>query len=164
MRQIGLESDHAKGHISYYFRNKQDLLFEIVDDLFERTIQGIRVWAAEPDLTDRERLHHVVYQNVLLTCNFHRESRVAHENFRFLGADRRELLRKSRAEYDVILGKVIDDFRAGRRAYSVNTEMLIRVLVAIINSPYEWYRPDGPLSAEQVAAILADRAVAAVEP
>lgn len=164
LRTIGAAAGIEKGHLTYYFRAKDDLLFEIVDDLHERFVHGVERWPGPPNDDPELRLRRLFHAHAHLVCELRLETRVAYESFRFLAPERRALIVAKRDRYERGLGELIDACRAGGDVADTPTPFLTKVVLGILNWPYHWFSPTGDRSLEQVGRIVADRARAALAP
>lgn len=147
-----------KGHLTYYFPSKQDLLFEIVEDLHTRFLDGVRVWSTHPG-DEITRLRYVFEQHVRLVLASTAQTRVAYDSFRFLTGDRRNAIVRCRNEYEHAIRDLVDDASASP---SQALGLVTKNVLAQLNWPYQWFSSSGPLTAEEVARFVADRAVASV--
>ena len=165
LREIGAAAGVEKGHLSYYFHAKEDLLFQIVDDLHERFVDGIAEWPGPATDDPEARLRRVLQAHVALVCELREQTKVAYESLRYLTPPRRELIVAKRDRYERGLGELIEACRrTGRGLAEVPTAVLTKVVLGIVNWPYHWYSDTGTRSATELATVLATRARAALAP
>jgi TetR/AcrR family transcriptional regulator, cholesterol catabolism regulator len=140
-RAVGLE----QGHLYYYFRAKEDLLYEVVCDLHDRFLEGTDQWCQE--FEDPEaRAQNVFRGHVELLCARHRQTTVAYENWRYLSSDRRDEIAKKRDRYESIIGELVS-------ALGTNDTLAVKAILGTLNWTYQWYSPGGP----QEVPVLAER-------
>lgn len=163
LREIAAASGMEKGHLTYYFRTKQALLFEIVDDLHRRFVVGIDRWARE-DLIGDELLLHVFQSHISLVIESLAVTRVAYDNFRFLSGRPRAVVVRKRIQYEKRLGALIEMSRASATIDPAPTELLTLSVLGQLNWPYQWYSPTGQLVPDEAAQWLAERALASLRP
>src|SRR5262249_23043192 len=151
-----------KGHITYYFKTKDELLFEIVDDLHQQFLDGLDSWLARPHVDTESTLRYVFECHVVLCCQLHMQTRVSYESMRFLSARRYAAVAAKRHQYEVRLRDVIDDARRRIPIADVSTNFLVNAILGMLNWPYQWYSPMGPDSPAVIARLLAARVLAAL--
>lgn len=161
LRELAGAAGLEKGHLTYYFRTKDDLLYEVVAGFHTRFVDSFADWAgSDPD--PYERLRSVLRHHIELVCLERANTQVAYENMRFLSSDRRAVIVASRRQYEDAMGVLVDECRPTGRIVAVPTSILTKTLLAVANWPYQWFDPDGSETAHGLAAVLADRALAAV--
>jgi AcrR family transcriptional regulator len=164
LREVGLAAGMEKGHLSYYFPTKKDLLFEIVNDLHDQFLVGMVEWPGDPDDREDVRLYRLLRAHAELVCILHLQVRVAYESMRFLSADRQVLVTKKRDHYEAELAKLIDGWRATGSASIAPTHVATKAILGMLNWSYYWYRPEGPDSPAQIADIISSQAFASLQP
>lgn len=165
LRELAAGAGMQKGHLTYYFPTKDDLLFEIVDDLHEKFLQGIDTWSQVPARNPKQRLLSVFAAHVELVCQAHEQTRVAYESFRFLTPDRRATVRTKRDQYEQRVAMLIDEGRATKGLVAeVPTSLLVKAVLGLLNWPYQWYSPAGEISSQELSRIFSQRAVSALRP
>lgn len=165
LREVAAEAGMEKGHVTYYFSAKEDLLFEIIDELHERFLAGIAEWTAGDDVSGDEALLRVFRSHLLLVFSAIEQTTVAYDNFRFLGGPRRATIVEKRDAYEQALAQCIDASRSSTVVTDeVPTHILTKVVLAQLNWPYRWYHAGSMAAPEDVAATLAGRALASLRP
>jgi hypothetical protein len=69
---------------------------------------------------------------------------------------------RSRDDYEAGVRDLIELSRTERPIATTPTHLLAKLVLGIVNWPYQWYRPDGLLSSAEIAPALTDRALAAL--
>lgn len=165
LRELAAGAGMQKGHLTYYFPTKDDLLFEIVDDLHDQFLAGILAWAQDPAAGPGERLRHIFHEHVVLVCADYQQTRVAYEGFRFLTPERRVVVSRKRARYELELARHIDACRSvDGLVCATPTTLLTKAVLGALNWPYQWYSPSGSLSPDELAHELSSRAMAMLRP
>jgi TetR/AcrR family transcriptional regulator, cholesterol catabolism regulator len=164
LRLIAAAAGVEKGHLTYYFKTKDDLLFEVVNDLHdqfaERLASGIAA-GGDPFAV----LHRVLRHHVVVACVQHRQTSVGYDNMRFLSPVRAAVVARKRAIYErSVLDLVRQCQQTAPGVADLPPEILSKVVLGVVCwAPY-WYDPDGKLAPESLATMLADQAVAALFP
>lgn len=163
IRELAAAAGIEKGHLSYYFRTKEDLLFEIVDDLHEQFVLGLESWTQEYNAHTLDSLRLIFQQHALLVFADSLQTRVAYENIGFLSPDRRKLVIRRRDQYERMLSIEIEACRNNGVPISEDSSSIhTKVVLGILNWAYQWYSPNGAESTDHLAQRLSERAVAAL--
>lgn len=161
LRRVAAASGLTQGHLYYYFPTKQDLLHAVITGLQERFNAAMDTALARDEPAERV-LRDVLAEHVRLLCANAGEAAVSYESLRFLTPEHRATLVAERDRYEAGLRHLIDGCRDGGRVDPAPTAVLAKVVLGIVNWPYQWFRVSGPLSADELAGVLAGRAVAAL--
>lgn len=158
-REVGL----GRSAIYHYFASKDDILATIVESEALAPVGRIQQLASEPGLGPAERLRAVVHDGVVRRLSFgSRFVRLAR-----LEAQIPEHLRKDydlsrRAIYDEHV-RLIEEGIASGDFRPVDAHIAAFGVIGMANWTTRWYRPDGRLTAEQVAEAIADMALTSVQ-
>lgn len=154
LREIGDVIGISKGNLSYYFAIKDDLLFEIVNELHDRLLGLADEWATF-DGPPRSCLGHALRSHVLMVCKDQDIVRVSNENFRYLSEQRRAGIIRKRERYESKLRDLILDSGPSPAAKG-HPQVATYTVLGSLNYPSQWYSPDGDYSAEDIADLVAD--------
>jgi TetR/AcrR family transcriptional regulator, cholesterol catabolism regulator len=145
-----------KGSLYHYISTKEDLLFEIIRDVQE---DGLRVLAdamGEEGPVDK-RLREFLRRYALYTIESRVKAFVFVRELRSLPPERIQVLMESRDRYDDYVRECI---RTGveQGAFRPDLDPIIHSNLGLqmIQTVYLWYRPDGRLSAEEIADLIAE--------
>jgi AcrR family transcriptional regulator len=151
-----------KGSLYYYISAKEDLLYEIIDEVHEvwaKNLERNEIMQGDP-LT---RIWAFVHNNVIGTAMNLVNSAVFFRDFGALTGRRREHILALRDLHDNSLRELIREGQAdGLVRKGVDAKLAATGILTMCNSLYHWYRPDGVLTAEAVADAYADMAVASL--
>lgn len=165
LRELAAGAGVQKGHLAYYFPTKDDLLYELVDDLHERFVRGLAVWCREIPEPTAESLLNIFRQHLGLVFERRLQTRVAYDNLRFLTSERRDAIIAKRDRYEHQLGRKIGACRsAGVPVVDAPGTIITKTALAVLNWPYQWYAPSGRYTREELQRQLAERALAAIQP
>ncbi len=148
-----------KGSLYYYISAKEDLLYEIINEVHE-------VWASNlkrHEIMDGEPLTRIwafVHNNVVGNAENLVSSAVFFRDFSALTGQRRKHILALRDVHDDTLRQMIREGQStGSVRKAVDPKVAATGILTMCNALYHWYRPDGALSAEDVAIQYADIAV-----
>jgi AcrR family transcriptional regulator len=136
-----------------YCPSKEELLTRV----FERTIaifqRGLRQICAQ-DVPPEEKLRQIIRHQVRLMADHRNFLTVFFSEEGNLPAEMARRARTERRAYDELIEGVIrEGIDAGRLA-PLPPKLLSFALLGMCNWLYQWYQPDGPLSADEVARIF----------
>ena len=149
-----------KGSLYYYITSKEDLLFEIIQGVHEEALKNLdRTAAVEGDALQKIRAFVVIHvtHNALNLVKM----AVFFQDFRSLNGERRQLIVEERDMYDAFLRDLIRRGQdEGVVCPDIEPKLAAITVLGMMNWMYHWYRPDGELSASQIADAYADFVVA----
>lgn len=149
-----------KGSIYYYIDSKEDLLFEVVQEVHETALanmERLRKLDVAPSVKLRmfvqNHVRHIIDNLVKAAVFFH--------DYSSLSSERRQYIVRERDQYDEFLRKLIRDAQANKVVCpDVDPKLASFAVLGMMNWTYQWYRQDEKLSADAVATGLADMVLA----
>lgn len=136
-----------------YCPSKEELLIRV----FERSIaifqRGLRQICAQ-DVPPEEKVRQIIRHQVRLMADHRNFLSVFFSEEGNLPPEMAQRARTERRAYDALIEEVIrEGVEAGRLA-PLPPKLLSFALLGMCNWLYQWYQPDGPLSADEVARIF----------
>jgi AcrR family transcriptional regulator len=154
MNQVAEACGMSKAALYHYVRDKDQLLVEIAQGHVARLVALVGEVAAE-GLPAPEHLRRLIERFVQEYASAQNAHRVLTEDVRFLEPpDRERVLADERRVIAAFAGAVASirpDLRASRL-----DKPLTMLLFGMINWMFTWVRPDGALTHEQLAPLVAD--------
>jgi AcrR family transcriptional regulator len=162
IQDIADEVGILKGSIYYYITSKEDVLFEILDEVHRAALASV-FDAIEVDGGPLARISSFVATLSRFNAeNLERMGIFLHD-FRSLAEPRRKEIVSERDRYDGILRRLITEGQAeGIVCRDVDPKLSALAIMGMINTIYQWYRPKGGLEAEYIGAVYADLVVRAL--
>jgi AcrR family transcriptional regulator len=145
-RELGL----AAGSLYHYFGSKEQLLIEICDQLMDPLLDRARE-LVEGDAVPEERLRSLVRLWVAHVIE-RRDHMLVFQQERHAierGAQWRSV-RASRKAFERLLDEVLAELHDPPTP-NPSRRLLLSALLGMVNHTAQWYRPNGPLTAQQVA-------------
>lgn len=143
---ISLEGGSLYGHIS----GKYELLYRIVleaSEQFRAAASEVLAMEAAPP----EKLQELMRRHVAIVTESPHRAVVYHHEWRNLEPEHLEMLKSHRDEYEQAFRQIIRDGMA-QGLFRAQDERLASVSVlSLLNWIYQWYQPNGPLSADALA-------------
>jgi len=136
-----------------YCPSKEELLIRV----FERSIaifqRGLRQICAQ-DIPPEEKVRQIIRHQVRLMADHRNFLSVFFSEEGNLPPEMAQRARNERRTYDALIEGVIHEgIEAGRLA-PLPPKLISFALLGMCNWLYQWYQPDGPLSADEVARIF----------
>lgn len=158
IREIAAAADLSAANLYHYFAGKDELLFFCQDRALDRLLAAL-AHARKAGGSLAERLHALAAAHVLCLID-EVDGSTAHFEVDALPPALRERMVAKRDRYEAgVRALVASGIRRGalRRADPV---FATRAFLGALNWTAQWYRPEGSRSAADVAALVADYAVA----
>ncbi len=132
---------------------KEDLLWEIVDSAATRYTNAAKP-IIESDLPPVEKLSRVIAAHVRENTTGAASASVYSTQWRHLAEPRRsEFLARRRAYVKLLRGLVRDCIQDGTFG-NIDEKFATLLILSSMNWIYQWYRPDGPMTPEDIAQKL----------
>jgi AcrR family transcriptional regulator len=159
MRDIARELNMQGGSLYAHIESKEDVLWEIVERAAGEFLAAVRPLADLP-LPAEVRLRRMLAAHVGVVARNLDNATVFFHEWRFLSAGRRAQIAAQRDAYEALFRRVIQEGIAAGEFPGADARLGALLALSAGNWLYQWFRPDGPLSAEAVAGQMADMIVA----
>lgn len=160
MQDVSDDVGLLKGSLYYYFRSKEELLFEVLRDLHvggNVIVQGVKFGSSEPLLELKD------YLRLLTIYAGENRDRLAifFRDFGFVPAEHQKEIIAERDMYVIVARRLIEEAMAMKLIdASVNSHVAALSILGATSVTHEWYKPEGPISleaiGEQVASTIVD--------
>ena len=160
VRDIAKALDLQGGSLYAHVSSKEDVLWAIVDDAARRFLAVGRPIAGGPG-SAVERLRALVGAHVEVVTEARDRASVFLFQWTALSTERRQAVLGARDQYEACFRQVVAD---GVAAGDLTADPWVAAVFTLsaLNGIPRWYRPDGPLTPDQIAERFADLAVAAL--
>jgi AcrR family transcriptional regulator len=151
--------DILKGSLYYYIDSKDDLLFEVIQEVHQQGLTNLEEGkSASGDAL--ERIHAFVIRHASFNAANLAQMTVFFNDFKALSEDRRQVIVEERDLYDEQLRALVVAGQAeGSVRSSVDPKLAAFWILGAMNWMYQWYRADGPQSLEEIAETFGQLAV-----
>lgn len=164
VRDIAQRLDIQGASLYAHVASKEDVLWSIVERSARCFHDATRPIAARPDLTAAGRLREMIRAHVgVLTDDLGQATVFLHE-WRYLSHDRRAAILAERDAYESRFRGVIEAGQHASEFTAGHPGLLTRAILDALNGIAGWYRPDGPLTAHQIAGHYAELFTRALKP
>lgn len=157
-REVGL----GRSALYHYFASKDDILASLVESEALAPVGRIQAMARNPDRSVTERLGDVVRDGVVRRLSFgSRFVRLARLEAQIPEAMRKDYDISRRAIYDEHV-RLIEEGIAGGEFRQIDPHVAAFGIIGMANWTSRWFRMDGRLTAQEVADIVTDQALASI--
>jgi len=156
MNEVAAACGVSKAGLYHYVRDKRELLFQITAGHVARLEQVVaEVLAAQVDADAEARLRALILRFVREYASAQHEHRVLTEDVRFLEEGERAQVLDAQRRVVAAFGDAIAVVRP-TLARNELEKPLAMLLFGMINWMFTWLRPDGSLTHEDMAPLVAD--------
>lgn len=156
VQDIAAAAGLTKAGLYYHIESKEQLLFEIQSygmDVFEEQVLLPVLNIADP----LDRLRACMEKNVMLvTRGWSKEVTIILHEHATLTGEARALINARKKRYVRFLEKSFSQAVRRGRIRAVNPKVAAFAFLGMVLWIYKWYRGDGPIPAEQIAAHMQD--------
>lgn len=143
-----------RGSLYHYIESKDDLLWAIVSGALERLDARVRP-EIESDAPAGERLRRAIDAHLAFAAEHGDELALVQIELRSLGDERRREIIHRRDAYEAAWRRAVDDGIAAGELRPLNVTLATIAILSACNWFTQWYRADGPLSAEEIGGVFA---------
>ena len=154
--------DILKGSLYYYIDSKDDLLYEVIQEVHEGGLQNLE-GGRDLGSDALERLHSFVTRHMAYNAANLTKMTVFFHDFRALSEERRVQIVEERDLYDQRLrGLIAEGQQEGTIRADIDPKIAAFWILGAVNWLYQWYRPDGSLSIDEIAEQFAQLTVSSL--
>lgn len=153
IRDVAAETGFSLGGMYYYFRNKEDLLYQIQSNTFASLLELQEATLAAGG-TPAERLRRLVHNHLAWFVSHFSELKVCTFELESLGGDQYELVAALRRRYFACLAGVVGELTGDRDELRVRHRTLF--VFGMLNWIFMWYDPERDQPVERLGDEMVD--------
>lgn len=154
MRDIARSCSMAPGNMYNYFRNKEQILFQVFLEEMDQLILSIKHLQEDPG-NPVERLKEFIKQHVRFTLGQIRTSGLLFDmELKSLSDFNRKKIIQLRDQYEQILRQIIREGVRGNCFDEINDKLACFSIASMISRSRIWFSPDGKLSPDEIAEFM----------
>ena len=156
MKDIASVCECKPANFYNYFSGKEDILFEVIKDISERSVSSI-IHLAEDEITDPiDQLQMFIKNHFNLHINLEQNNvMLSDTGLRHLSKEHQEEIIKLRDFYESILRKILQRGKAsGLFSPHLDEKIVSYIIPSMIIRSSLWYTAKGRLSLEQISDIM----------
>jgi AcrR family transcriptional regulator len=155
MRDIARVLDLQGGSLYSHIPSKEAVLAAIVEEAAETFHAAVRP-VAERRGPAAERLREMIAAHLRVVTGARERAKVFLFEWTFLGEERRQAVRRSRAAYQGYFERVVAEGVAAGELETADARLAAVFILSAMNAVALWYRPDGALGPDALAGHYAD--------
>ena len=149
MRDLAKSLDLQGASLYSHIASKEDVLWEIVSRGANEFLASAS--AVPQDIPIQEQMEQLVRGHLGVIAHKLHDATVFFQEWKFLDASRRVRITEQRNMYEASFRRVIEEGIL-QGVFHVEDAALASIFVlSALNWTYQWFRPDGPMSIEQLA-------------
>ncbi|MGK2905013.1 MAG: TetR/AcrR family transcriptional regulator [Desulfuromonadales bacterium] len=155
LRELARRAGIQGGSIYHHFGSKQEILFQLMDNTMTDMVASLSAVLAGID-DPGEKLRRLLRFHISYTICGPDETYITDDELRNLHADNYLQIIAKRDAYQKLFEEV---FLAGSQQQGwmvVDQKLMARAAIQMGTGVASWYKPDGPLSIEQISEYYAD--------
>ena len=154
MDDLAKSLDASKLSIYYYFESKEDLLFQISERSHRRSLEILREISATDDPPDK-KLHDLLIGIMNHYMSVQTPSILITREINSLAPEHHEEILKAEREFMDQVLQILQEGIQQKRFIDCDLKLAYLAMIGAVNFTLSWYRPDGPLTKQQVARFFA---------
>lgn len=152
---IGRELNIQKASLYYYIRDKESLLFEILNRTMDTMLEAVDNLPIQ-DMAPDKKLESVIYAHVVNASRYLNEFSVLLHDTKHLRPDFGEIVLSKRNQYEEIFLRIINEGISKEVFVKQDPKMLVYMILGSCNWIYQWFSLRGPKTPEQIARIFSN--------
>lgn len=154
MRQIAAAMDIKSASLYYFFPDKEQILFEVVESVLNQLILGVEK-VAQREETHELQVAALAVNHVVMHALRRKETTLGDSELRSLSGERLKINVEHRDRYQrLVVGILKDGAKAGRFDL-IDPKITTYAIIAQSSHVGTWFRPSGRLSLAKVAEMHA---------
>ncbi len=163
VRDIGEAVGMRGASLYHHIGGKEDLLWTIADRAARQFLAALQPILAEPEPAPAKLRRAVVAHVGVITRNLDAAAVYLNE-WRHLNPERRAAFLCQRDEYENGFRAIVAEGHQAGHFAGVDEKFAARFVLSALNWTHQWYRPDGPLSPDEIGQLLADLVLNGLDP
>ena len=155
MRDIARALDLQGGSLYSHIPSKEAVLAAIVEEAAEEFHAAVRPLAERPGPA-AGRLREMVAAHLRVVTGGRERAKVFLFEWAFLGDERRAAIARSRSAYQRYFERVVAEGAAAGELVAPEPKLAAVFILSAMNAVAHWYRPDGPIGPDTLAAHYAE--------
>lgn len=150
VRDIARALDLQGGSLYSHINGKEEVLWRILDRAADNFLETLRPIAAS-DEPAAQKLRRAMRAHVRVVTGDLAAGTVYFHEWKFLSSDRREAFLARRDQYETLMRGIVEEGIAAGVFRDVDPKFATLLILSTVNWLYQWYRPHGPLSPDEIA-------------
>jgi TetR/AcrR family transcriptional regulator, cholesterol catabolism regulator len=154
VQEISEHAEMTKGGFYYYFKSKDELLYTIHDEFIEYELQKTLKIVNDTSLSYTEQLKKLMFSIWESIALYKEKVAIFFREMKYINEDEFKLIREKRDRLEECFVKTIQNgIECGEFDPDINPRITAFSILGIPAWAIHWYRPDGPLTIEEIAKL-----------
>lgn len=155
MEQVATEMRMTKGSLYYYFRNKQDLMFQCHELVLEQAI-GDQQGALEAGGSHEDKLRRMIHFHIDYAVNRKETFNMIIQPEKAFEKGQLPSIVNKRDEYGLLFDRVVSGGIGTGEFQNADVKIIRMILLGAMNWVQTWYRKEGLISLEELKSMYAE--------
>lgn len=155
MEEIANNLLMTKGSIYYYFKDKQDLLYQSQVMILENSIENIQN-IIDQDLPIKEKFHKMMYIHIEYLIRERTAFGIGTRPEQFFEGEQLESVLGLRKTYSKFLDLLIEQGIKEKEFVPIDVKIARNLVLGAMNWVVHWYSPDGEKDESELAKTMSD--------
>jgi AcrR family transcriptional regulator len=144
-----------RGSLYHYIESKEEILYTLMKEAIETFIRQVEpiVLSSQPAA---QRLRNAVAAHLRVLVSLTDAVAVFLHELKALGSSNQQHIVALRDHYEGLYRKLLAEGIADGSFRPIEPKVATFAILGILNWPYHWYKPEGPLTVEQLAESFSD--------
>lgn len=147
--EIAAEIGISKPALYYHIKNKEEILKEIISRIMEPMESVAKM--GRSDLPPRKRMGNMIRMLIQFAAERKETTQIALELNKMLPKRSHDALKKRQKDVEQVLQDTLSDGMKNGDFTVCDTKIIAFAILAVSNSIYRWYQPDGKFTHSQIA-------------
>ncbi|AIF44918.1 MULTISPECIES: TetR/AcrR family transcriptional regulator [Virgibacillus] len=157
IQDIVNELDVTKGTFYYYFSSKEQLLMDIHSDYITQLLSRQQKIIQQEEISQLEKIRRIISLLITDIADKGSSARVFFREIRHLKSENIEQIKQQRNEFRFNIEKTLDEGKEkGEFREGLRSDMIAFGILGVTNWSYQWYKPDGTITPDELAEIYTD--------
>ncbi|WP_449433335.1 TetR/AcrR family transcriptional regulator [Pseudomonas putida] len=150
INDIAASLGYTKSVVYYYFKNKNEILWQIFLRMTERYLATINEVLEQP-LSPEDKLKQIIYRHAMNVMTQKEWTAIFFRDESELQPEQLDYMRKHKREYDSLIEAVFQEGVDTGVFKPIPVHIAVSGFLGMCNWLHTWYNDQGPLSAEEIA-------------
>jgi len=157
LKEIADEVGLHKTSLFHYFKNKEEILMEVMDKGLREYVNILDESPIDPNLEIEEKLRVALEKQVSVVCKYKDYINVGLNEIKSLSPENSEKYNTKRKQYGRRFEKIIQEIQGDNGSplfKNLNFKIVNLGILGMCNWIINWYKEDGPLGPKEISEIF----------
>ena len=155
MREIGRAVGMNQSSLYHYFRNKEEILFRLMNDAMDEALATLKE-ICTADFLPEEKLRKVLGFYTRYYAGDQEHLTLLVNEMAFLGKGHHRVLLEKQREYVVLIRSILDELAENRKMKQIDTNVATFAFFGMVHYTIKWYHKGGAVSPDELAGLFVE--------